>query len=281
MPEFRIRTMQSDEVGFAIDLAAAEGWNPGLFDAQAFYATDPNGFFIGLLDGKPIGCISAVSYAGRFGFIGLYIVAPQYRGKGYGIQLWQHAVHRLQGHNIGLDGVVERQPQYAKSGFKLAHRNIRFEGKVKPSATANPALVDLGEASIEKLLEYDAAFFPAPRDTFLEAWLRMPNSMGLGYVRGGELLGYGVIRECRSGYKIGPLFADSPDIAESLFTGLCSKVDAGASVYLDIPEPNADAIALVNRHGMQKVFETARMYTHEAPCINLHKTYGITTYELG
>lgn len=281
MPEFRIRTMQSDEVGFAIDLAAAEGWNPGLFDAQAFYATDPNGFFIGTLDGKPIGCISAVSYAGRFGFIGLYIVAPQYRGKGYGIQLWQHAVHRLQGHNIGLDGVVERQPQYAKSGFKLAHRNIRFEGKVKPSTTANPALVDFGEASIEKLLEYDAAFFPAPRDTFLEAWLRMPNSMGLGYVRGGELLGYGVIRECRSGYKIGPLFADSPDIAESLFTGLCSKVDAGASVYLDIPEPNADAIALVNRHGMQKVFETARMYTHEAPCINLHKTYGITTYELG
>ena len=76
MSEVRIRVMQADEVGFAIDLAAAEGWKPGVCDAQAFYETDPEGFFIGLLNDEPIGCISAVSYKGRFGFIGLYIVAP-------------------------------------------------------------------------------------------------------------------------------------------------------------------------------------------------------------
>lgn len=281
MADFRIRTMQADEVDFAIDLAASEGWNPGLYDAQAYYQTDPDGFFIGLLDDQPIGCISAVSYEGKFGFIGLYIVAPRYRGKGYGLQLWQHAVSRLHGHNIGLDGVVERQPQYRQSGFQLAYRNIRFETLARPSLTTNQALVDINDLDIEKLLNYDRSFFPACRKTFIEAWLCMPNAQGLGYLQDGQLLGYGLIRECRHGYKIGPLFADTRDIAESLFTGLSSKVETGAPVFLDIPEPNKAALVLADRHDMQKVFETARMYTHEAPSINLENTYGITTFELG
>jgi ribosomal protein S18 acetylase RimI-like enzyme len=261
--------MQADEVGFAIELATAEGWNPGLHDAQAFYETDPNGFFIGLLDGNPVGCISAVSYEGKFAFIGLYIVAPQHRSKGYGIQLWQHAVRRLQGHNIGLDGVIERQPQYRKSGFSLAYRNIRFEGKAKPSADRDPALTDIGKISFEQLTRYDAPFFPAQRDAFLRAWLRMPNAHGLAYLKNGEILGYGVIRECRSGYKIGPLFANHPDIAESLLTGLSSSANVNAPVYLDVPELNANALALADRYGMRKVFETARFYTNEAQSIEL------------
>jgi ribosomal protein S18 acetylase RimI-like enzyme len=273
--------MRQGEVAYAIDLAATEGWNPGLCDAHVFYKSDPKGFFIGLLDDNPIGCISAVSYAGKFGFIGLYIVAPQYRGRGYGIQLWHHAVGRLQGHNIGLDGVVERQPQYAQSGFRLAYRNIRFEAKASPSTAANSALLDVHGIGFEKLSAYDAPFFPVQRRTFLETWRRMPNAYGLGYVQNGELLGYGILRECRNGYKIGPLFADTPDVAEALFQGLISKAEDGASVYLDVPEPNAVALALVDRHGMHKVFETARMYTGEVPDIKLEKTYGITTFELG
>ena len=87
-----IRAMTRPEMDMAIDLAAAEGWNPGLHDAAAFRTADPGGFLIGLLDGEPIGCVSAVSYEGRFGFLGLYIVAPRYRGRGYGMQLWKAAM---------------------------------------------------------------------------------------------------------------------------------------------------------------------------------------------
>jgi hypothetical protein len=38
----------------------AEGWNPGLHDDVAFYAADPHGFLIALIDSEPVGCISAV-----------------------------------------------------------------------------------------------------------------------------------------------------------------------------------------------------------------------------
>lgn len=280
MADFSIRTMREDEVRIAIDLAANEGWNPGLHDAQSFYETDPQGFFIGLLDGKPIGCISAVSYGGSFGFIGLYIVVPQYRGKGYGIRLWQHAVDILRDHNIGLDGVVERQPQYMQSGFKLAYRNIRYEGQAHDAAV-DPALTDLRSISSEQLNTYDEQFFPVERSHFLAAWIAMPNAIGMAYMLNGKMAGYGVIRECRTGYKIGPLFADNPEIAESLFLGLGSRVKTNAPIFLDIPEPNNEALSLVGRHNMHKVFETARMYTQQEPSISLNNTYGITTFELG
>lgn len=93
---YEIRTMNRSEIDLAVDLAADEGWNPGLYDADAFYAADPNGFFIGLLNDEPVGCISAVSYEKQFGFIGFYIIKPGLRGKGYGLKLWQHAVNYLE-----------------------------------------------------------------------------------------------------------------------------------------------------------------------------------------
>src|SRR5262245_52787924 len=115
--EYGIRTMTSGEIDFAIDLAAAEGWNPGLHDAANFHAADPAGFLVGVLDGEPTACISAVSYDGSFGFIGLYIVAPRHRGKGHGLAIWNAAMQRLAGHTVGLDGVVAQQENYRRSGF--------------------------------------------------------------------------------------------------------------------------------------------------------------------
>src|SRR5687768_5578121 len=85
---YQIRRMTRQEIATAIDAAAAEGWNPGLHDATCFYAADPDGFLMGLLDDVPIATISVVKYGALFGFLGLYIVHPAHRGKGYGLELW-------------------------------------------------------------------------------------------------------------------------------------------------------------------------------------------------
>ena len=122
----QIRNVAAQEMQLLANWAAAEGWNPGLHDAECFFAADPQGFFIGEVAGSPVGCISAVAYGQEFGFIGFYIVRPEFRGKGYGIQLWQAAMRYLGPRNIGLDGVVAQQANYQQSGFRLAYRNIRF-----------------------------------------------------------------------------------------------------------------------------------------------------------
>jgi hypothetical protein len=93
--------------------------------------------------------------------------------------------------------------------------------------------------------------------------------------------GYGLIRKCRQGYKIGPLFADDPDQAETIFLKLCSFAEEGEKVYLDIPERNQAALILAERYGLKEVFGTARMYNREEPKIALDKIFGVTTFELG
>jgi GNAT superfamily N-acetyltransferase len=278
---FQIRPMLEKEMDVAIQLAADEGWNPGLEDASCFYRTDPSGFLIGILDGRPIGCISAVSYGGACGFVGFYIVAPEYRGQGYGIQLWNEAIKKLAGHNIGLDGVVEQQANYMKSGFKHAYRNIRYEGRARRSEFHSTRIVALKSIGLDTLCAYDRRFFPADRESFLTNWASMEKSSGVAYFDQQQILGYGVIRACRRGHKVGPLFAENAEVAESILIELMNKVEEGAPFFLDVPEINSDAINLANRYQMSKLFETARMYTGDQPALPMERIFGVTTFELG
>lgn len=281
-PEFVIKTMNREEVNVAVEWAAREGWNPGWHDADCFFKTDPQGFLIGTIDSRPIGCISAVSYGNVFGFIGFYIVVPEYRGKGYGVRLWNTAMNRLANQTLGLDGVLEQVENYKKSGFTLAYSNIRFESPVvKDVVTNKTGLTPLREIPFEKIRNYDRQCFPAERTAFLRAWVQMQQAHGAGVVVKGELQGYGLIRKCRRGYKIGPLFADDLDTAEAIFRKLSSYADGQELLYLDIPERNQAALALARKYGMKKIFSTARMYTGKEPKIALNKVFGVTTFELG
>ncbi len=273
--------MKREEVDLAIEWAATEGWNPGLNDGDCFYNTDPNGFLIGLLDDKPVAVISAIKYNDHFGFIGFYIVRPGYRGLSYGPLIGKAALEYLNGCNIGLDGVVEKQSNYLSFGFKMAYKNIRYQGLGGGVTPDYPGIVQLHNLPFEKLCEYDESFFPANRSLFLKYWVNQPQSTALGVVKSGHLIGYGVIRICRSGYKIGPLFADTAEVADILFQSLKAKAPQRSPVFLDIPEVNPQAIDLVARYKMSPCFETARMYTGSAPGLPLQKIYGVTSFELG
>ena len=272
--------MTENEFQTAVDWAAAEGWNPGLHDAALFFAADPQGFLAGFLDGQLIATISAVRYGQRFGFIGFYIVKPEFRGRGYGWILWQTAMERLAGCNVGLDGVLAQQDNYKKSGFQLAYRNIRYQAQLAARIGKNSNVADLAQLPFETVLAYDSRCFFTPRPEFLRPWIVQPAGRALACVSDGQLQGYGVIRQCRSGCKVGPLFADDPAIADRLFTALAAYAE-NQPVFLDVPEPNSAAVALAEQYKMQPVFQTARMYTGPAPALDLDKVFGVTSFELG
>jgi len=285
MSELQIQPLTRDEMDVAVEWAAAEGWNPGLDDADAFFAADPEGFLGGFLGGIPVAVISVVAYGAAFGFLGFYIVHPEHRGRGYGMQLWNAGMARLGERTIGLDGVVAQQDNYARSGFVLAHRNIRYGGiAATPDAPADPGIVEAGEglppALIDGVIAYDRPLFPGPRDGFVRRWIAPPARRMVACLSDRMVDGYGVIRPCRTGYKIGPLFADTPETAEALFDALVAP-HAGAPIFLDVPEPNEAARALAERRGLAPVFETARMYRGVAPALPLDRIFGITSFELG
>ena len=273
--------MNQKEIEIAIDWAARESWNPGLHDADCYYTADPNGFLIGLLGDEPIATISVIKYGESFGFLGFYIVKPEYRGEGYGMQTWKAGLKYLDGRNIGLDGVVEQQDNYKKSGFRLAYRNRRYEGTGGGKPPENTDILHLSTVPFENIELYDRSFFPENRCQFIKFWINQTDSHALGIMQQGTLAGYGMIRRCRSGYKIGPLFAESLELAELLFRALKSMVTSLEPIYLDTPEVNRAAVALTERNSMKVSFETARMYRGKTPEMPLNRLFGVTSFEVG
>lgn len=223
-----VRGVTEADLEFALDWAPAEGWNPGLHDAHCFHAADPDGFFLGEVDGVPVGSISAVRYGSGFGSLGLYIVEPERLGQGAGLQLWRTALDRLGDRVAGRDGVVAPQENDRQSGFKLAFRNIRQRGEGGGEAPAG--LTDLRTVPAHEIARYDRRAFPAPREGFLKSWISQPQAVALGATDGTGLKGYGVLRACRGGFKIGPLFADDERTAERLLAGPLARAP-GAPVF--------------------------------------------------
>lgn len=278
----RVRRMTMTDLERALDWAAEEGWNPGLDDAGAFLAADPEGFLVAERDGEPVACISAVRSGSDYGFIGFFICRPDCRGKGYGSVIWDHAMAHMEGRTIGLDAVLDQKARYARSGFSGDYHTLRHGGIAMAEPPMDPRVAILGKGVMPSVLEYDRAFVPAPRETFLKAWCAPMSASRRGFVfmDEGTLRGYGVIRQCREGFKVGPLFADTPDIAETLFRALAGEV-RGQMVFLDVPAENEAGLDLAEKYELSPEFETVRMYRGTRPDIDLARTFGITTLELG
>lgn len=275
-----IRAMRPDEIPIAIDWAANEGWNPGLADAACFATVDPGGFLIGEIDGVPAATISCVNYDSHFAFLGFYIVRPELRGRGYGLRIWNAAIAHAGSCVIGLDGVVAQQRNYEKSGFVHAYANIRYGGAASAPDAAGADIIALTEIPLPRIEAWDSTVFPAPRSAFLRAWIGTPGHIGRALVRNGEIAGWGVIRPCRRGFKIGPLFADDRAAAEAVLAALLARIDGG-EIFLDVPAVNPQAVALATALGLAPVFETARMYTGAIAPLRLDRVFGVTTFELG
>ncbi|WP_111429146.1 GNAT family N-acetyltransferase [Rhodobacteraceae bacterium DSL-40] len=276
-----IRTMTEADLGRVLDWAALEGWNPGRDDARTFFASDPEGFLIGEIGGEPVAAISVVRHAPEVGFLGLYICRPEWRGQGHGLALWQAGIARRAGASIGLDGVVAQQTNYRRSGFALSHRNIRFSGPAPAPDPIAEGIRPITPDLVAAVIAYDAAIAGYARPAYLRAWLApSPHRTALVLLRGARIRGYGVLRACLEGSKIGPLFADGPGEARALFTALARHAGDGP-VILDVPEPNVAATALAWDFGLTPGFETARMWLGPPPPEDPSRTFGVASFELG
>jgi GNAT superfamily N-acetyltransferase len=272
-----LRRLSPAEVAELVDWARLEGWNPGLDDARAFHATDPDGFIGAFLGGRMVAGIAAIAYDDAFGFIGLFIVRPEHRGLGLGRAVWQAGLARLGARTIGLDGVPAQQSYYRRMGFVDAYRTWRYGGRLRGGFPA--AVAPVGEDDLGALSAYDQGGFPARRDGFLARWLAPPHHAVMAR-ENGRVVGYGVARRCAEGAKVGPLFADRLDLALALAEALAARLE-GTEILIDVPEPRRPFAVALTQRGLVPGFETARMYRGPALVPLPSIVHGITTLELG
>ena len=295
---YEIQSLNQKQVATLVSWAGREGWNPGLSDAELVWQADPQGFLGMCVDEKCIAGGAIVRHNPMFGFMGLFIVEPEYRGQGLGRKLWFARRDRLlarldPGASIGLDAVDAMVGFYAAGGFQPFTRHRRFQF-VSDSSQGIHLKRDAHQSVPSTPRPYQANDFPAihamdlecfpgERANILEPWITQRNGLTLvlpNPKNSDEILGWGTIRKCLVGWKIGPLQAHTPEIANALIEQLI--LDAKAeSVMIDIPDNNPEALRLCQSFGMQEVFGCVRMYLGPPPILKNQHLFAILSLEIG
>ena len=192
-------------------------------------------------------------------------------------------------------------PADAPSGLPIAGLGLLGLKPSSPAAARTAAGVspDLGDllqpgsrlslvtaAAIPEaaLQAYDASHEATPRPHFLRDWLRHPAGTVLALIDGEQRChGFGRIRPCQlpqgQGWRIGPLIADSPQLADRLLQQLLQ--DHPGAVLIDAPGANPAAAELLRCRGFAVVGETLRMYRGPIPTLPLQDVFGLACLELG
>jgi GNAT superfamily N-acetyltransferase len=282
-PGYQIDRMTRAEAGILEDWAAQEGWNPGISDVDVAWAYDPGAFIAIRKDGQLTGGGSIIAYGREAGFMGLFIMRADLRRQGIGRVLWHERLRRLRarlqpGAPIGMDGVFDMAPFYEAGGFTYLHRDLRYQGTA--AGHRDPAAVPLDQVAWPELAAYDARVSGIRRADFMRGWLTQPGGKGFALRQDGGVSGYGFLRPCRSGFKVGPLYAETPAVARSLLDSLLGTIP-GQSVSLDVPEPNRAALRIMEELGWTQSFGCARMLNGPSMASPVAEVFGLTSFEFG
>ena len=286
----QIRPLERGDIAAVTDWARQEGFTPGSGDLAIYRHTDRQGIWVGWLGAERIGCIAGVRYSCDYGFIGLYLVRPEWRGRGYGLELWRHAMDHLADLPcIGLEAAADRVNDYARWGFTPASPTSRWQvisdGAMAPSASSEGWQLLAGDAIPERAVQcFDAQREPSPRPHFLSQWLHHPAGTVLALIdAAGVCHGFGRIRPCLlvrgEGWRIGPLMAETPQAARLLLQGLLHRHPG--VVLIDAPGANPAAAPVLEQLNFRPIGTTLRMYRGEAPAVSLRDVYGLACLELG
>ena len=299
MEGFSIRIIETEAEfeSIVVKWMAEEKWRPGLKDAECFLACDPSGTLVGELNGKPICCVAITKYGDNFGFIGMYIVRKEYRGKGYGLTIFNAAIERVKPTRtpLALYSVLHREKMYQKKGFQSHCYGARFDFDVPTAISCLSEISEQSPVSVqcldqvdhEALFAYDSHTFGFPRHAFLSKWLRVPGSQAHVATDGeGSVVGYVVARPTfvkEEGFKIGPLFADSVTIAEKLLKAVIEELQEeepvpAVCIYSFTEKGKLLASRLQGKRSLDCVYMTTAGFLPKA-CFD--KWFGVTTLETG
>jgi GNAT superfamily N-acetyltransferase len=297
-----------------------EQWNPGThgYDLRhVFYKSDAEGFFVGTIADsespskeKVVAIVSAVRYGEDSGWVGFYIVAPEHRGRGYGQTIFRHALAHMENRPcIGLDAVLQQVENYKASGFTIVSwENQRRSGNLyhiieklsSYETLENATIDDASKVPLDQLNAFELRYNGWERASFVENWINFHSNNAdhgrfcVAVMDNERVLGYGCVRPAITSFRVGPLFAESNEVAKTILYNLAKSVSQVISqpdnhiapsvmdiFDVDVCIANAQAVAMFDDLDMANTFSTLRMWKGKQPKVDVDGIYGVTTLEVG
>jgi GNAT superfamily N-acetyltransferase len=223
-----------------------EGWNIGIHDSEIYYKIDPSGHYVAKTN-ENIASLSLIKHNSSFFTLGPFIVHKSYRGQGVGEALWNKALTRMNQENtdavIVLYAVSEQIPRYKKAGFVPGINIQRWHinsNKLNPLSMSDKC-ISITNKLIPCVSEYSQNHYVTNRELLFNDLLLKPETNGLVFIDDNVIKGFGFIRPCVRGFRIGALVADTPEIAKLLIAGLLVFAK-NAPVFIDVPDSNPYSI---------------------------------------
>ena len=257
-----IRRFTADDIPFALEQTSREGWFTCAGAFESYLDHDPEGSFIGWIDGERAGMVGTIRYASS-AWIGNLIVPPRLRSRGVGRRLMEHGLHHLQAagvRTIRLDGDPPGLALYRSLGFVDECESLRFRRKGRESSPVS-GIEPLAPAQIKELLAFDAKRFGDDRARLLEM-LYLRGKMALVAWRDGAVCGYVFTEETDLGLRIAPCVATDVETANRLLQAVLN--DSGSqTVTLGILEANRPGRKLLDSLGFRPMPSCRRMVLGE------------------
>jgi predicted GNAT family acetyltransferase len=305
--KFEIRTLTKTSTGlkkYFLDVLEKEKFLPALDDIECYLACDPTSLLVGELNGKPIAIAAAFKYEEQYSHFGCYVVDKAYRGQGYGLKITAEARRRSEPDGVETGYTVpEMLENYKKMCMAVQHWPVEMHMVDVPNAltllndgtstNGGASLVvdikQVGEIDVKAVCNYDTKIFGYKREKFLERLLQVSHAR-VAVNQQNEIVGYAAARvlyKQDSGYKVGPVFGESFEIAKSLLKEIFQEImECGRSskktVVINFPVVvNSDANKLAKLLCGKILMKCMFVSCNGLPKSDFTKWFAVTTLDAG
>jgi GNAT superfamily N-acetyltransferase len=203
-----------------------EDWQFGLAHGQGVAA---------LRDGELVGTALHWRWGKQHATVGLVMVSPRMQGQRLGQHLMHAVMAGLEGRTVLLHATPEGRGLYERMGFEIVGEIRQHQGLAAPAPILALApgerLRPLGRNDAKALVALDTRAAGMPRDAVLHQLLAEGEAVVLA--RGGEAVGFSIVRRFGRGYAIGPVVAPDLTSAQALVGHWCSRY-AGKFLRIDV-----------------------------------------------
>jgi len=254
-----------EDTGGFLALAAAEGWISAPWELDFLRETFPSGCLVCRDEGRGVAFVTSIKHD-RSGWIGNLIVERALRGRGIGSTLLLRALEALLTagvRTVWLTASESGRPIYERLGFSAIDTVHRWEGR-GALASCRTAV------RAEEISAQDASGWGDVRVSLLRTVAERGRCLT---VPGGFL----VTQPWEEGVQIGPWGCACATAAAELLGRSFAPDPDGGRFFLDVPEGNGTASALLRSDGFLPRSSAILMYRGETPAYAPERIYALAS----
>jgi GNAT superfamily N-acetyltransferase len=282
-----VRQFTRDDIDFAVNQTAIEGWFYTPIELERMLRMDPEGSFVFEQGGERLGFVTTVTY-GRTGVMGHLIVDKKGRGRKIGDTLVQSAVDYMRGRGVDsmlLYATAEGARIYKRYGYKAGDEIWCIHSRMDQIAgkRASPLCSPILKEDLDAISAVDAQLFGDDRTRLIKSLFDEFPGHAFKIERGGRIDGYIFARPNPTGYDLGPWVCLTEDVgdADALFQTVLAHGPQG-TLYLGVFFRNQAACGIAEQLPKVRTWRIPLMIRGEPRYTSgLNKVFGITAFELG